>query len=123
MFEVQNITLFRSNLDSCTIVTRQKQNLYFPQANLTIYQKGVYFAGIKVFNKLPIEIKNTSSNLSKFKSALKHFLSTLILHYRRILKVIIMCAILVLSFVCLVVKCFCVLYCCIIDLFYILWIS
>jgi hypothetical protein len=39
------------------------QNLYLPQANLTIYQKGVYYAGIKIFNRLPIEIKNTSNNL------------------------------------------------------------
>jgi hypothetical protein len=38
-----------------------------------IYQKGVYYVGIKIFNKLPIEIKNTSSNLSKFKSVLKNF--------------------------------------------------
>jgi hypothetical protein len=73
MFLVQNVTLFPSNLDSYTIVTRQKQNLYFPQANLTIYQKGVYYADIKIFNKLPIRIKNASSNLSKFKSVLKHF--------------------------------------------------
>jgi hypothetical protein len=42
--------------DSHTIVTRQIQNLHFPQANLTIYQKGVYYAGIKMFNNLPIEI-------------------------------------------------------------------
>jgi hypothetical protein len=57
-------SLFPSNLDSCTTVTRQKQNLCFPQANLTIYQKGVYYAGIKILKKLPIGIKNTSSNLS-----------------------------------------------------------
>jgi hypothetical protein len=99
-----------------TTVNRQKRNLYFPQANLTIY-----YSSLKTFNKLPIEIKNTSSNLSKFKSVLKHFFKhSLILYYRRM---IIVCSILVLSFVCLIVKCFCVLHCCIIDLFYILWIS
>jgi hypothetical protein len=37
MFVVQNITLFPANSDSHTIVTRQIQNLHFPQANLTIY--------------------------------------------------------------------------------------
>jgi hypothetical protein len=47
-----------------------------PQANLTIYQKGVHYAGIKIFNKLPIEIKNTCNNLKKFKVALRHFLNT-----------------------------------------------
>jgi hypothetical protein len=47
------ITLFPSNLDSHTIETRQRQNLYLPQANLPIYQKGVHYAGMKIFNKLP----------------------------------------------------------------------
>jgi hypothetical protein len=50
--------------------------LYLPQANLTIYQKGVHYAGIKIFNKLPIEIKNTSNNLKRFKVALRQFLNT-----------------------------------------------
>jgi hypothetical protein len=65
MFVLQNKTLFPSNIDSHTVDTRQRQNLYLPQANLTIYQKGAYYAGIKIFNKLPIEIKNTSNNLKK----------------------------------------------------------
>jgi hypothetical protein len=76
MFVLQNKTLFPSNIDSHSIDTRQGQNLYLPQANLTIYQKGAYYVGIKVFNKLPIEIKNTSNNLKKFKVALRHFLNT-----------------------------------------------
>jgi hypothetical protein len=41
-----------------------------------IYQKGAHYAGIKIFNKLPIGIKNTSNNLKQFKAALKHFLNT-----------------------------------------------
>jgi hypothetical protein len=69
-------TLFPSNLESHITETKQRQNLYRPQANLTIYQNGVHYAGIKVFNKLPIEIKNTCSNLRKFKAVLKHFLNT-----------------------------------------------
>jgi len=32
-------------------------NLFLPQANLTIYQKGAYYSGIKNFNKLPLETK------------------------------------------------------------------
>ena len=31
-------------------------NLYLPQANLTIYQKEAYYSGIKIFNNLPLEI-------------------------------------------------------------------
>jgi hypothetical protein len=55
---------------------RQKNNLYLPQENLAIYQKGAYYLGIKIFNNLPTEIKNASDNLKKFKAALKHFLYT-----------------------------------------------
>jgi hypothetical protein len=73
VFVLQNKTLFPPNFDSHTIETRQRQNLFLPQANLTIYQKGVHYAGITIFNNLPIEIKNTSNNLKKFKVALRHF--------------------------------------------------
>jgi hypothetical protein len=64
------------NIDSHTVDTRQSQDLYLPQVNLTVYQKGVYYAGIKIFNKLPIELKNTSNNFKKFKVVLRHFLNT-----------------------------------------------
>jgi hypothetical protein len=52
------------------------KNLFLPQANLTIYQKKVHYAGIKIFNNLPIELKNISNNLRTFKVALRHFLNT-----------------------------------------------
>jgi hypothetical protein len=52
------VVTFPQNIDSHTIATRQSQDLYLAQANLTVYQKGVYYAGIKMFNKLPIEIKS-----------------------------------------------------------------
>jgi hypothetical protein len=35
------------------INTGQNFNLYQLQANLTLYQKGVYYSGIKGFNNLP----------------------------------------------------------------------
>jgi hypothetical protein len=73
LFVLQNKALFPSYIDSHNTVNRQRQNLYLPQANLTIYQKGVYSAGIKMFNKLPSEIKNTSNNFKRFKVALRHF--------------------------------------------------
>jgi len=47
--------------------------LYLPQANLTIYQKGSYYSGIKIFNYLPLEIKIIACNQKKFKIALKKF--------------------------------------------------
>ena len=44
--------------------------------SFTIYQKGAYYSGIKIFNKLPLEIKNVAGNQKKFKIALKKFLHT-----------------------------------------------
>jgi hypothetical protein len=73
IFVVQNKTLFfLSNTENYNLDTRQKKdNLYLPQANLTIYQKGAYYSGIKIFNNLPLEIKNFADNEKKFKTALK----------------------------------------------------
>jgi len=56
--------------------TRQRNNLYLPQANFTIYQKRASYSGIKIFNNLPSEIKNVAGNQKKFKIALKKFLYT-----------------------------------------------
>jgi len=54
---VQNKFYFSTNNENHNLDTRQRNNLYLPQANLTIYQKGVYYSGIKIFNNLPLEIK------------------------------------------------------------------
>jgi len=40
MFVVQNKNLFLTNNENHNIDTRQRNNLYLLQANLTIYQKG-----------------------------------------------------------------------------------
>jgi hypothetical protein len=42
-----HLSFVPSNIDSHTIATRQSQN-YLLQANLTVYQKGVYYVGIKM---------------------------------------------------------------------------
>ena len=55
------LSLCQSN-QSLFIHTRQRNNFYLPQANLTIYQKGAYYSGIKIFNNLPLEIKNVAGN-------------------------------------------------------------
>ena len=56
--------------------TRQRNNLYFPQTNLTIYQKGAYYLGTIIFNYLLLEIKNVAGNERKFEIALEKFLYT-----------------------------------------------
>jgi len=45
--------------------TRQRNNLYLPEGNLTIYQKAAYYSGIKIFNHIPLEIKTVAGNQKK----------------------------------------------------------
>jgi len=71
MFVVQNKNLFLTNNENHNIDTRQRNNLYLPQAKLTIYQKGAHYSGIKIFNNLTLEIKIAAGNQKKFKIALK----------------------------------------------------
>jgi hypothetical protein len=52
LFFIKNKKLI-TNYDSHNIETRQCVNLHFPNTRLTLYQNGVYFTGIKIFNKLP----------------------------------------------------------------------
>jgi len=63
MFVIQNKNLFSTNNENYYIDTRQRNNLYLPQANSAIYQKGAYYLGIKIINYLPREIKNVADNL------------------------------------------------------------
>ena len=65
-----------TNTENHNIGTRQKNNIYLPQANLITYKKGAYYSGINVFNNLPREIKYVTDILKKFKIALKQFLYT-----------------------------------------------
>ena len=71
MFVIQNKAFFQTNTETHNIYTRQRNNLYLPQANLTIYQKGAYYSGIQIFSKLPLEVRNIAGNHKKFKTGLK----------------------------------------------------
>jgi len=48
LFVTKNKDQFLSNLPVHKINTRQTFDLYVPTANLTIYQKGVYYSGINL---------------------------------------------------------------------------
>jgi hypothetical protein len=66
---------FKSNSQIHTINTKHNNNnLHYPTCNLTAFQKGTYYLGIKVFNSLPPSIKNTVIDMKQFKFALKRFL-------------------------------------------------
>jgi hypothetical protein len=73
MFVVKNKELFKMNSDVHNFNTRSNYDLHLPAANLTIFQNGVWYSGIKVYNRLPTNIKQSSNNKPKFKMALKRF--------------------------------------------------
>jgi hypothetical protein len=64
---------FLVNSEVYNIDTRQHTNFHHPSVNLTNYQKGVYYVGVKVFNKLPTYIKIESDIPKKFKLVLQKF--------------------------------------------------
>jgi len=73
LFVVKNINMFKSNSMVHSINTRHYSDLYLHSGHLSKVQKGVYHTGIKVFNCSPPRIKCLSSDMRKFKSALKRF--------------------------------------------------
>jgi hypothetical protein len=74
MFIVNNRNLFLDNAELYTIKTRNSYNLHPPLPHLTKYQKGVHYAGVRVFNHLPTYIKNIENETKVFKKTLKRFL-------------------------------------------------
>ena len=76
LFVVNNRDYFVSNDVNNNINTRQKNDLHLPHVSLAMYQKGVYYSGITIFNGPPKAIKDISSKPKKFKIALKDCLLT-----------------------------------------------
>jgi hypothetical protein len=67
---------FIKNLEQCSIniyiYTKHNKDLYLPQPNLAIYQKGVHYSGVKIFNNLPSDIRSTLRSTRRFKNLVKH---------------------------------------------------
>jgi hypothetical protein len=74
LFVTKNKDQFLSKSQVHKINTRQTSDLYVPTANLAVYQKSVYYSGIKIYNHLPRTIKELSGDKNKFKLALKRYL-------------------------------------------------
>jgi hypothetical protein len=49
-------------------------NLHLPTSSLTLYQNGAYFTGIKIFIKLPSELKELVESPKIFKRTLRRYL-------------------------------------------------
>ena len=73
LFVAKNGDLYESNSEINNINTRFSSDLHPPTANLT-FQKGPFCFGIKFFNYLPINTKNTSHDIKQFRFTMKNFL-------------------------------------------------
>jgi hypothetical protein len=73
-FVVKNIDQYKVNSDIHGSNTRQRSNIHQTTSNLSLYQRGTYYMGIKIFNSLPSYIKDLSHNIKQFKLVLKSFL-------------------------------------------------
>jgi hypothetical protein len=74
MFVTKNHDKFVINKDYYDVNTRQNVNLHMYQVNLAKYDKGVYHMAVKVFNRLPYNLKITLTNTKKFQVKLNDFL-------------------------------------------------
>ena len=69
IFVIKNRHLYNTNNQIHSVHTRFKTNLHPPIANLTKFQKGVYYSGIKIFNSLPHGIKDLANEITLFRNA------------------------------------------------------
>jgi len=74
MYVVNNKHLFTRNLEVHNHNTRSAKNFHLPITNLTIYQKGAHYTGIKIFHYLPSHIQNVANEIQGFKKTFKRFL-------------------------------------------------
>ena len=71
-FVVNNKKLFLPN-SSIHNINTHNDNLHLPSTSLTLVQKEVAYSGCKIYNHLPLQIKNISHKVTLFKSTLKKF--------------------------------------------------
>jgi len=72
---IENQEKFQTNLSVHNINTRNKHHFHRPVANLSCFQKGASYSGIKFFNSLPRSIMNLKNEKTRFKVTLKKFLN------------------------------------------------
>ena len=70
---IKNKELFTTNTEIHNFYTRQHLNLHQPTANLSKYQTGILYMGIKIYKSLLAYIKHEFNNYKKSGSLLKKF--------------------------------------------------
>lgn len=77
VFLSKNFDLFQVNSSIHSHFTRTQNNIHYPINNLSMYQKGTYYTAIKLFNKLPRNLKEMcEGNNTSFNKRLKSYLIT-----------------------------------------------
>ena len=84
MFVINNREHFERNSQRHNRDIRNNLDLHYPRSHLSLYQKGLHYIGIKVFNRLPASIKQLSNDVKQFKKALREFLFLFLLFTRGI---------------------------------------
>lgn len=79
LYVVNNKYLFTKKFEIHNQVTRSTDNFNLLITNLTRYQKGAHYVGIKIFTHLPTHIKFVANEVQVFKTAVKKFLTHFIL--------------------------------------------
>jgi len=74
IFVMKNKHVYDTNNQIHSVHTWFKTNLHLPIANLTKFQKGGYYSGIKIFNNLSHDIKDLANKITLFRNAFKRFL-------------------------------------------------
>jgi len=72
-FVIMNGDQYKLNSDIHGRNTRQSSNFHLAISNLTLYQRGNYRMGLKIYNRLPAYIKDISHNDKEFKVLEKNF--------------------------------------------------
>jgi hypothetical protein len=74
LFVTDNQTKFCSGSDVHGLNTRNREQLYLPNANLSVFQKGSVFVAIKLFNRLPKIIQSLKEDRMRFRNKLSSYL-------------------------------------------------
>jgi hypothetical protein len=74
LFTATNRSLFRVGSDIHNFATRGNSNLFQVTTHLTLFQKSPAYAGVKIYNHLPANIKDLACDIKNFKRTLKNYL-------------------------------------------------
>jgi hypothetical protein len=74
LFMVTNKSLFKLSSKIHNFNTRNNSNIFQVMTHLTMFQKSPAFAGIKIYNHLPANIKDLACDTKSFKKAFQNYL-------------------------------------------------